>query len=132
MCSHKWNSDYSSLLSYYNIPLFSSRCTVSKLCLLYKILNKILYFPPAIFILKPSPTHSSLWLSHAFYTLFSYICFFTFLCSICFLTMECSSISCQILLISRLFQKSIHYVIFYLDILKISYLLLDVFLSLKK
>ena len=35
MCSHKWDNDYSSLLSTFNLPTLSTRCSISKLCLLY-------------------------------------------------------------------------------------------------
>ena len=56
---HKWNSDYSFLLSTFNLLSLSTCCSISKLCLLYKITNNILYFPSDIFIHKSPPSHSS-------------------------------------------------------------------------
>ena len=44
ICSHKWDSDYSSLLSTFNLPTLSTHCSISELCLLYKIINSLLYF----------------------------------------------------------------------------------------
>ena len=45
ICSHKWDSDYSSLLSTFNLPTLSTHCSITELCLLYKITNNLLYFP---------------------------------------------------------------------------------------
>ena len=57
--SHKWDKDYSSLLSMFNLPTLSTRRFISKLCLLYKITNNLLYFPSNIFIRKPLPSYTS-------------------------------------------------------------------------
>ena len=59
MCSHKWDNDYSSLLSTFNLPTLSTRHSISKLCLLYKITNNLLYFPSDIFIHKPLSSYAS-------------------------------------------------------------------------
>ena len=59
MCSHKWDNDYSSLLSTFNLPTLSIRRSISKLCLLYKITNNLLYFPSDMFIRKPLPSYAS-------------------------------------------------------------------------
>ena len=59
MCSHKWDNDYSSLLSTFNLPTLSTRRSISKLCLHYKITNNLLYFPSDIFIRKPLPSYAS-------------------------------------------------------------------------
>ena len=59
MCSHKWDKDYSSLLSTFNLPTLSTRCSISKLCLLYKITNDLLYFLSHIFIRNPLPSYAS-------------------------------------------------------------------------
>ena len=53
------DSDYSSLLSTLNLRPLSSCCSISKLCLLYKIINNLLYFPSHIFIYKSLPNHAS-------------------------------------------------------------------------
>ena len=59
MCSHNWSSDYYSLLSSHNISPFSTRRSISKLCLVYKIYNNLIYFPSDCFVPKPLPTHRS-------------------------------------------------------------------------
>ena len=59
MCSHKWDNNYSSLLSTSNLPTLSTHRSISKLCLLYKITNNLLYFPSDIFICKPLPSYAS-------------------------------------------------------------------------
>lgn len=59
---------YSSLLSHYNIPLLSSHHTVSKLCLLHKIFNIILYFPTLLtYLFLNHPTLIALNLYDHFY-----------------------------------------------------------------
>ena len=57
MCSHNWSSDYYSLLPSHNISPLSTRRSISKLCLVYKISNKLIYFPSDCFIPKPLHTH---------------------------------------------------------------------------
>ena len=57
MCSHKWNVSYTTLLSLFGIASLSVRCSHSKPLFLFKILNHLIYFPPHIFILKPSTYH---------------------------------------------------------------------------
>ena len=59
MCTHNWDKDYSSLLSTFNLPTCSTRHSISKLCLLYKITNSLLYFLSKIFIHKPMPSYAS-------------------------------------------------------------------------
>ena len=59
MCSHNWSSDFHSLLSSHNISPLSTRHSISKLCLVYKISNKLIYFPSDCFVPKPLPTHHS-------------------------------------------------------------------------
>ena len=59
MCSHNWSSDYYSLLSSHNISPLSTCHSISKLCLVYKISNKLIYFPSDCFVPKPLHTHSS-------------------------------------------------------------------------
>ena len=59
MCSHNWSSDYYSLLSSHNISPLSTRRSISKLCLVYKISNKLIYFPSDCFVPKPLHTHRS-------------------------------------------------------------------------
>ena len=59
MCSHKWDNDYSSLLSTFNLPTLSTHRSISKLCLLYKITNNLLYFPSDIFNRKPLASYAS-------------------------------------------------------------------------
>ena len=59
MCSHNWDKDYSSLLSTFNFPTLLTLHSISKLCLLYKITNSLLYFLSNIFICKPLPSHAS-------------------------------------------------------------------------
>ena len=59
MCSHNWSSDYYSLLSSHNISPLSTRHFISKLCLVHKISNKLIYFPSDCFIPKPLHTHCS-------------------------------------------------------------------------
>ena len=59
MCYHKWDKDYSSLLSTFNIPTLSTHHSISKLCLLYKITNNLLYFPSDVFIRKSLPSYDS-------------------------------------------------------------------------
>ena len=41
MCSHKWDNDYPSHLSTLNLLLLSTCCSLSKLCLFYKINNNL-------------------------------------------------------------------------------------------
>ena len=45
MCSNNWSSDYYSLLSSHNISPLSTHRSIFKLCLVYKISNKFIYFP---------------------------------------------------------------------------------------
>ena len=59
MCSHNWDNGYSSLLSTFNLPTLSTRHSISKSCLLYKITNNLLYFPSDIFIRKPLQNYAS-------------------------------------------------------------------------
>ena len=59
MCFHKWDNDYTSLLSTFNLPTLSTRRSISKLCLLYKITNNLLYFPSDIFSHKYPPSYAS-------------------------------------------------------------------------
>ena len=47
VCSKIWSLNYHSLISHINIPSLVSRRNFSKLILLYKINNGLLYFPPA-------------------------------------------------------------------------------------
>ena len=44
MCSHECDSGWTSLLSILNIPSLSTCCSISKVCLFYKITNNLLYF----------------------------------------------------------------------------------------
>ena len=53
------DSDYSSFLSTFNLLSISTRHSISKLCLLYKITNNLLYFPSDIFIHKSPPSYAS-------------------------------------------------------------------------
>ena len=76
MCSHKWDNDYSSLLSTFNLLTLSTCRSISKLCLLYKITNNLLYFPSDIFIRKPLPSYAS----HHFDPLTFTIPFFSLIC----------------------------------------------------
>ena len=58
VCSKIWSLNYHSLISHINIPSLVSRRNCSKLILLYKINNGLLYFPPNV--LLPVPRSSSL------------------------------------------------------------------------
>ena len=60
MCSHKWDTDYSSFLATFDHPPLSTRRSISKLRLLYNITNNLLYFPSDIFTHKFPPSHASL------------------------------------------------------------------------
>ena len=51
--------NYHSLISHINIPSLVSRGNFSKLILLYKINNGLLYFPPNVLIPVPAPLHYS-------------------------------------------------------------------------
>ena len=59
MCSHKWENDYSFLISMFNLPILSICRSISKLCLVYKITNNLLYFPSDIFIHKPLASYAT-------------------------------------------------------------------------
>ena len=59
MCFHNWIADYLHLLQLNNLPSLSTHYSISWLTLLYKILNRITYFPNNIFILAFPPPHSS-------------------------------------------------------------------------
>ena len=58
ICSHNWNSGYPFLLSAYNISSISTCYSIFKLCLVYKIINNLLYFLPVIDP-KSRPIHAS-------------------------------------------------------------------------
>ena len=58
ICSHSWNSSYSTLLSLFDLPTLSTLRSQAKLSLLFKILNQSIYFSHNTFIFKPPPTHS--------------------------------------------------------------------------
>ena len=59
ICSHSWNSSYSTLLSLFDlIPTLTTLRSQAKLSLLFKILNQSIYFSHDTFIFKPPPTHS--------------------------------------------------------------------------
>ena len=59
VCSKIWSLNYHSLISHINIPSLVSRRNFSKLILLYKINNGLLYFPPNVLIPVPAPLHFS-------------------------------------------------------------------------
>ena len=59
VCSKIWSLNYHSLISHINIPSLVSRRNFSKLILLYKINNGLLYFPPNVLIPVPAPLHYS-------------------------------------------------------------------------
>ena len=63
MCSHNWSANYPELLFNFQLSSLSTRRSHSKLCLIYKILHKIIYlnFPPNcnIFNFTSPPIRSS-------------------------------------------------------------------------
>ena len=97
ICSHKWDNDYSSLLSTFNLLTLSTCCSISKLCVLYKISN-LPYFPSDIFIHKPLPSYASRYFDPLTFTIpfFSLICFIKLICPFCSLSVKFTSLSCKI------------------------------------
>ena len=59
VCSKIWSLNYHSLISHINIPSLVSRRNCSKLILLYKINNGLLYFPPNVLLPVPTPLRYS-------------------------------------------------------------------------
>ena len=57
MCSKNWSADYHSLLSTFNIPCLSSRCTIAKLILLHKFIYKQMYIPENFFSFHHQHSH---------------------------------------------------------------------------
>ena len=48
ICLKDWTSSYAILLKRLNLPTLQSRRTYIKLCMVYRILNEDMYFPPEI------------------------------------------------------------------------------------
>ena len=59
MCIYNWSANYLDLLSNLQLPSLSTRRSQSKLFIIYKILNNLIYFPPKMFICIPPPIRSS-------------------------------------------------------------------------
>ena len=59
MCTYNWSANYLDLLSNLQLSSLSTRRSQSKLFIIYKILNNLIYFPPKIFICIPPPIRSS-------------------------------------------------------------------------
>ena len=53
MCTYNWSANYLDLLSNLQFPSFSTHCSQSKLFIVYKILNNLIYFPSKVFICIP-------------------------------------------------------------------------------
>ena len=53
MCTYNWSANYLDLLSNLQLPSLSTRCSQSKLFIIYKILNNLIYFPSKMFIMHP-------------------------------------------------------------------------------
>ena len=91
MCSRKWDSDYLSLLSTFNLPSLSTCCSISKSCLLYKITNKLLYFLSGTYINKFPPNYGS----HYFHSFTFSIPFSCSSAPFCSLSVVLTSLSCE-------------------------------------
>ena len=59
ICSTNWNSDYPVLLSAFDLSTLSLRRQKSKLLLLFKLINNIMYCPPGTFHFPPPPSRFS-------------------------------------------------------------------------
>ena len=59
MCTYNWSANYLDLLTNLQLPSLSTRRSQSKLFIVYKILNNLIYFPSKIFICIPPPIRSS-------------------------------------------------------------------------
>ena len=59
VCSKIWSLNYHSLISYLNIPSLVFRRNCSKLILLFKIKNDLLFFPPNVLLPVPTPLRYS-------------------------------------------------------------------------
>ena len=59
MCTYNWSANFLDLLSTLQLPSLSTHRSQSKLFIIYKILNNLIYFPSKIFICIPPPIRSS-------------------------------------------------------------------------
>ena len=59
LCTKQWTLDYSTLLSLCNLPSLETRRKYFCLCTMYKIVNKLIDFPPDIFVQRVTPFHSA-------------------------------------------------------------------------
>ena len=57
-CLKDWTSSYAILLKRLNLPTLQSRRTYIKLCMVYRILNEDMYFPPEIIVYRNSSVHT--------------------------------------------------------------------------
>ena len=59
LCTKQWTLDYSTLLSLCNLPALETRRKYFCLCTMYKTVNKLIDFPPDIFVQRVTPFHSA-------------------------------------------------------------------------
>ena len=59
ICTKLWDSNYYELLDRLRVPTLANRGLHTDLCLLYKIVHGIIYFPPDIIIPSTRVTHST-------------------------------------------------------------------------
>ncbi len=59
ICTKLWDSNYYELLDRLRVPTLANRRLHTDLCLLYKIVYGIIYFPPDIIISSARVTHST-------------------------------------------------------------------------
>ena len=63
VCLKHWDMPYSDMLEFTGLPTLESRCSLLKLCLTFKIMHSLIYFPDNLYTV--STTRSSSRLTHS-------------------------------------------------------------------
>ena len=59
LCVKRWDLGYDVLLSMCDLPILATRRKYFDLCIMYKIINHQIYFPPHVFVPRITPSHSA-------------------------------------------------------------------------